>query len=158
MGVSSSPQKTVLEQTRGRTPSRLNIPSREFRKPPARNPGIIMYFHIVLCLQIDAPPEPRIQLHLQLRHLLPHTTQLLGNRRHLLIDQARRGGQHLLDFGQRQRDEGVSDFISVREQREWGQPGTGDMFGGGGRPYGIISSSSASSSSFEMSSRSSFSF
>jgi hypothetical protein len=65
-----------------------------------------------LCLQIDTATKPRVELDLQLLHLLSDGSKLLLEHRDFLFDLPCRAGEHLLDFGQGQGDEGVADLIS----------------------------------------------
>lgn len=65
-----------------------------------------------LCLQIDIAPKSCIQLDLQPLHFLSDHTKLLLERCDFLFDLLCRAREHLLDFGERQRDERVANLVS----------------------------------------------
>lgn len=64
-----------------------------------------------LGLQIDTPPEPRIQRHLQPLQLLAQIAQPVLQPRHLGVDLRGGRGQQRLGLGEGELEEGVADFV-----------------------------------------------
>ena len=74
-----------------------------------------------LSLEVNAPPESRVQLDLEILHLVADPVQRLLESAHFLIDLRRRIRQHVPGFREQQRDERVADFVSR------GKPGSAEI-------------------------------
>lgn len=64
-----------------------------------------------LCLQIDAPAKPCVQVDLELCHVLPHRTQGLLERSDLLLHLGRRRLHHLERLGRLDLEKGVAHLV-----------------------------------------------
>ena len=65
-----------------------------------------------LSLQVNTAPKTRIQRDLELLQLIVQLAHLLLQLRDVRVDLLRRGREHGLGVGERELEEGVSDFVS----------------------------------------------
>lgn len=67
----------------------------------------------ILSLQVNPPPKPRIQSHLELLQLLSQITHRLFQLGHLTLGLLGRCSEEGLGFGQGELEEGVTDFVPI---------------------------------------------
>jgi hypothetical protein len=66
---------------------------------------------LVLCLQVDAPAKPCIQVHLELCHVVPHRAQRVFQRPNLLLHLGRGHLDHLKRFCRLDLEESIADLV-----------------------------------------------
>lgn len=73
---------------------------------------------LALCLEVDAPAEPGIQLNLQLSHLLAYRTERVFQLCDILLNFGSCYPKHLLGLGKRDVEECISNFVSAPRVRD----------------------------------------